>query len=72
MTDLGKISKIYCKKSYTIGLTVLHNLPSHIIVNHGSVTPKADWMSVILVHTTNMNTWTQQPLLAAKAHEMEV
>ena len=72
ITVLGKISKINNKRSYMLGTATHANLPSGIIVNCSSDTPKSGGMSIILVNTTRRNIWVRQPLLAADIYEVEL
>ena len=55
-----------------IELDVHNNLPTGAVVNCSNVTPKAGLVVVILINTTNRNSWICQPLLAVEIYEVEL
>ena len=72
LTISGNTSKIEKGQSYIVDQAAHHNLPHGLVVNSHCVTPKARRVPVILINTTDQNTWARQPLLAAELFEVEV
>ena len=66
ITVQGKLSKLVTKGLYMIELAADNNLLSGIVVNGSYVTPKAGQVAVILINTTNRNTWIHESLLDAE------